>query len=35
MVPYEELELLPKKELLQIRAGDISGVTRVAGGFLF
>ncbi|MCG6878272.1 MAG: ABC transporter ATP-binding protein/permease [Deltaproteobacteria bacterium] len=33
MVPYEELERLPKKELLQIRAGDISGVTRVAGVF--
>ena len=30
MVPYEQLERLPKKELLQIRAGDISGVTRVA-----
>ncbi|EFK06552.1 ABC transporter, ATP-binding protein [delta proteobacterium NaphS2] len=33
MVPSEELERLPKKELLQIRAGDISGVTRVAGAF--
>ena len=33
MVPYEQLERLPKKELLQIRAGDISGVTWVAGVF--
>ncbi len=33
MVPYEQLERLPRKELLQIRAGDINGVTRVAGIF--
>ncbi|HKI48984.1 MAG TPA: hypothetical protein VKA69_06635, partial [Desulfobacteria bacterium] len=33
MVPYEQLERLPKKELLQIRAGDIGGVTWVAGVF--
>ncbi len=33
MVPYEQLERLPKKELLQIRAGDINGVTLVAGVF--
>jgi len=33
MVPYEQLERLPRKELLQIRAGDIGGVTWVAGVF--
>ena len=33
MVPYEQLERLPKKELLQIRTGDINGVTLVAGVF--
>ena len=33
MVSYEQLERLPNKELLQIRAGDINGVTRVAGIF--
>jgi len=33
MVPYEELERLPKKEILLIRAGDINGVTLVAGVF--
>ncbi len=33
MVPYEELERLPRGELLKIRAGDISGVTWVAGIF--
>ena len=33
MVPYEQLERLPGKERLQIRADDISGVTRVAGVF--
>jgi ATP-binding cassette, subfamily B, multidrug efflux pump len=35
MVPYEQLERLPRKELLQIRAGDINGVTLVAGVFFF
>ncbi|OQY41424.1 MAG: hypothetical protein B6240_15230 [Desulfobacteraceae bacterium 4572_87] len=34
MVSYEQLERLPKKEILQIRAGDINGVTLVAGVFL-
>jgi len=33
MVPYEQLERLPGKERLQVRADDISGVTRVAGVF--
>ncbi len=33
MVPYGELERLPKAERLRIRAGDISGVTLVAGVF--
>jgi ATP-binding cassette subfamily B multidrug efflux pump len=33
MVPYEQLERLPRKELLRIRAGDIGGVTWVAGVF--
>lgn len=33
MVPYEQLERLPREELLQIRADDISGVTLVAGVF--
>ena len=33
MVPYERLERLPKKELLKIRAGDVSGVTVLAGVF--
>jgi len=33
MVPYEDLERLPTKELLQIRAGDVNGVTLVAGVF--
>ncbi|MCP4578679.1 MAG: ABC transporter ATP-binding protein [Deltaproteobacteria bacterium] len=33
MVSYENLERLPNKELLQIRAGDINGVTLVAGVF--
>ena len=33
MVPYGELERLPRKELLRIRAGDINGVTLVAGIF--
>ncbi|MCF8128588.1 MAG: ABC transporter ATP-binding protein/permease [Deltaproteobacteria bacterium] len=33
MVSYEQLERLPRKELLKIRAGDIGGVTWVAGVF--
>lgn len=33
MVSYEQLERLPNKELLQIRAGDINGVTLLAGVF--
>ena len=33
MVPYGELERLPRRELLRVRAGDIDGVTLVAGVF--
>ena len=33
MVPYEQLERLPRKDLIKIRAGDINGVTLVAGVF--
>ncbi len=33
MVPYDDLERLPRKELLQIRAGDVNGVTFIAGIF--
>ncbi len=33
MAPYDQLERLPRKELLQIRAGDVNGVTLIAGVF--
>ena len=33
MVPYAQLERLPRKELLQIRVGDVNGVTLIAGVF--